>query len=207
MTKTWLDYVDSLTWERGQLDPSCYLACLRAASLNINGAEVISVLAQKVKDVGGELRMGKLRHQYEAACRFVKANPGNYDLRTVLAGSGFSVPPKPEFVPNPRAVQRNACRLGIKITPAWLRACSLLTRLRRFTPADFLRELYYPGERVVIFTNPRSQGDLWRIGPSMRWSRLDKYRRGYWDGVWFSQSMERAIPTTMATSPSVAGNR
>lgn len=62
-----------------------------------------------------------------------------------------------------------------------------ILQLERCTPASFLAELYFPGEKVLVLTEFKSQGQrVWEhkgIHSDMR--ALDTFRRGFAEGVWF----------------------
>lgn len=63
------------------------------------------------------------------------------------------------------------------------------------TPASFLQELYQPGEKVLVFSKFKSQGQaVWEhCGFPYDARSLDHFRTGHTDGVWFLTNPTNAV--------------
>ena len=107
-------YVETLNWTKGNLDTSSYWAFLRAASPLVDPVEAFGSVAAPIRAAGGQLRMGKLRHQLQDAQAHIQAHGG----QLVAASSPVLWAP---LLPKPaidhKAVNIVASRVKIEITP------------------------------------------------------------------------------------------
>ena len=174
--KSFGEYVDSLPWAKGELDNSSYKTFLRAASLGVAPDEAMATVAHRIRNAGDFPRIYKLRTQITRAYDFAKANAPTEGV--IVARSA-----RPCLAVNKAAISR-ITRHVPEITPAWLRARSPRPVLA-VTPVYFLDCCYRPGERVVILTDPRSDGFIWENTSLVpNWNALDKLRHGH-QGVWY----------------------
>jgi hypothetical protein len=174
--KSFGEYVDSLPWVRGELDNCSYKTFLRAASLGVAPDEAMATVVHKIRCAGDFPRIYKLRTQITRAYDFAKstARPEG-----VIVARSF----RPCLDVNKSALRRITHHVP-EITPEWLRARSP-RRVLAVSPVYFLDCCYRMGERVVILTDPRSDGLLWEntlMVPT--WSALDRLRHGH-QGVWY----------------------
>jgi hypothetical protein len=175
--RTFLEYVDSLPWVPGQLDTSSHHSFLRAVTLKVSDAEALAAVAARIKGAGCAVRLGKLRHQLACSHSFVHSQPSQPD--------NYIAPARPLLAPNRALVARVTPNVDAVIDAAWLRAHSPRRGLLGMSPVEFLGALFYLGEHVAVFTDPRSQGELYVNLETKRDPRkLDHLRRGH-DGVWF----------------------
>ena len=79
---------------------------------------------------------------------------------------------------NPELAVQMAAGIPVEITPEWLKARSPLSV--DIAPSDFLRNIFRPDEKVLVFTTFTSQGHLW---PGRN---VDRWRQSHIsDGLWF----------------------
>jgi hypothetical protein len=174
--KSFGEYVDSLPWEKGELDSSSYKTFLRAASLGVAPDEALNTVAHRIRTSGDFPRIYKLRTQINRAYDFAKST-------ATPEGVIIARPAKPCLTVNRSQVAR-ITRHVPEITPQWLRTRSPKPVLA-VSPVYFLDCCYRIGERVVILTDPRSDGSLWENSSLIpNWNALDKLRHGH-QGVWF----------------------
>jgi hypothetical protein len=175
--KSFGEYVDSLPWQKGELDDSSYKTFLRAASLGVAPDEAMATVAHRIRDAGDFPRIYKLRTQINRAYDFAKAN-------TPPAGVIVARSFRPALDVNKAAIKR-VTRSVPEITPAWLRARSPRPTLA-VSPVYFLDCCYSKGELVIILTDPRSSdGFFWQNTLMLpNWKALDKLRYGH-QGVWY----------------------
>jgi hypothetical protein len=172
----WLSYVDTLSWVPGHLDHSSWNAFLRAGSLGIDFDDALARVEHRIVACGGNLRQAKLERQLRRAYQIAAA-----DAIVTLAERRINwAGPKPsraEFDP------AKAEAIAGRITPVsedWLAERSPID-VRALKPHQFLKQLYGPAERVLIFNRYQSQGQrIWRHG-----QKLTGFERGWRDGVWF----------------------
>jgi hypothetical protein len=170
----WLEYVESLLWQKGNLDLASYDAFLRAASLGVSAAGAIQEVAERIRTSGDHPRPGKLEQQWRRAAEHVKANP---DVPIIPAVQ------RPTF--NPERAKQIAERVPPSVDMAWLKRHSPLPTW--ITPAEYLSAVFPLGEQVLVFSNQRSQGDKLYENRSLRVERnaLDSFVSGHEAGVWF----------------------
>jgi hypothetical protein len=168
--------VDSLPWEKGELDNSSYKTFLRAASLGVAPDEALAAVAHRIRNAGDFPRIYKLRTQITRAYEYARAAES-------ASSASMARPARPCPDVNKAAVNRITRRVP-EITPQWLRARSP-RRTLAVSPVYFLDCCYRMGERVIILTDPRSDGFCWDntfVVPN--WNALDKLRHGH-RGVWY----------------------
>jgi hypothetical protein len=174
----WRSFVDSQIWEAGYLDQSSYFAFLRAGSLGVDPQEALTTVAARINGSGGRLRPGKLNQQLHRAYAFASSSlktRRSYQLRKE---------PRPTFVPD--YALKFAERAPTDINQTWLRRLSPIKDPYLLTPAEFLAVAYKIDDRVLIFSDYRSQGQiLWQkysymVDPDA----LNPFVRGHADGVW-----------------------
>src|SRR6516165_2154543 len=73
----WLGYLNSLLWNKGNLDDSGNRAFLRAASLGIEAQTAIDEVSRWIIDAGDRLRLAKLAGQCQDAYCHVGNAPGH----------------------------------------------------------------------------------------------------------------------------------
>lgn len=107
---------------------------------------------------------------------------------------------KPAPVFSPEKLERFARRIP-PVTPEFLLVISPKSVHNR-TPASFLHEITQPGERILVFTEYRSQGQfLWQHQPPpFNACELDRFQRGAREGVWFLNN-----PVTGEDAPNDSG--
>jgi hypothetical protein len=168
----WREYLDTLTWVKGNLDECSWCALLRAGSLGIHAVEAMDVVASRIQVAGGRVRAGKLRQQAIRAYEFSRRE--KIGAERFRPRPGYSPAPKPEF--DVSKLERVAEPMKESVTPLWLAERS------EYDPAavesdGFLRLLYREGEKVLVFDKQFDQGKvLWPAGPPPA---------GGPDGVWF----------------------
>lgn len=113
----WRSYLDTLTWQRGQLDRSANFAFLRAASLRIPEPIAFDEIVCRCRDAGDNPRFAKLRHQLASA--YLRANDQTSGVRAGLAGSYSAVPKWPET--NYESIDR-IIRTGFGLVDLWERS-------------------------------------------------------------------------------------
>jgi hypothetical protein len=80
---------------------------------------------------------------------------------------------------NPELAIQMAAGIPIEITPEWLKAQSPLRV--DIAPSDFLRNIFGPDEKALVFTTFTSQGHLW---PGKNF--IDRWAQSHtFDGLWF----------------------
>jgi hypothetical protein len=174
--KSFGEYVDSLPWAKGALDNSSYKTFLRAASLGVAPDEAMATVAHRIRSAGDFPRIYKLRTQITRAYEFARSN-------TPPEGVIVARPARPCLAVNPSLVKRMT-RSVPEITPRWLRERSPRPTVA-VSPVFFLDCCYRLGERVIILTDPRSDGFCWdNTSLVPNWNALDKLRHGH-QGVWY----------------------
>jgi hypothetical protein len=87
----WTDYVESLPWQHGQLDESCYCAFLRAASLDVPAGEAFTSVLSRLRAGDHYPRLRKVESQLNRAYAYAGAQAR---LESVTANaSAFSTWP------------------------------------------------------------------------------------------------------------------
>lgn len=166
----WLGYIDTLPWLTGKRDESSYSGFLRAASLNIDPSNAIAEIAGRIAKSGGYMAPSKLQNQCRRAYEYVQG--------AEVSPADGPVIPKATYLPE------KASELASRhpeVNSAWLIENSPKS-VTEMTSVDFLNSLFQPGERVLIFTNLHSQGDVvLKIGADA----CERIPDDCPDGVWF----------------------
>jgi hypothetical protein len=175
--RNWFRYVDGLAWCRGHLDESSHLAFLRAGSLGVESRFAFDEVCDRIRAAGDHPRLSKVRSQMKRAFAFARAADA---LPRNEQRSGTEV--KPQF--RPSFAEKFASQVP-QIPKEWLRMQSAIPPLS-VTPSLFLWSLYNFGERIIVLTDQRSQGEVWSKD-KLRCDRseLDHFVNGYPEGVWF----------------------
>ena len=147
-TDDWSTYLVSLNWGPGNRDKSAHNAFLRAASLKIDPQVAAEVVAKLIRDNGGSFSSAKLQNQLRRAYEFV--------------GTGTAVvsplvkPPSVAF--EPEKLKEFASKAGHG-DAQWIKNQSPVPA-DGVTSAEFLNHIYEAGERILIFTDLHSQGEV-----------------------------------------------
>jgi len=175
----WLSFVDSLPWERGCLDQASYHSFLRAASLGVKPQEALHSVAVRIKEAGDHPLPSKLNQQIRRAYGFAtgKERPAGY--------CQLPRAERPTFLSD--YAQKFAERVPAEVDASWLRRQSPVKVPYLLTPAEFLGAVYEMGDRVLIFSVFKSQGQvIWqRCSFKVERDELAGFVRGHQDGVWF----------------------
>lgn len=167
----WQAYLDTLSWHKGQFDQSSYHAFLRATSMGIPAEKAIPEVNRRCLTAGGLPTASKLNHQYNSAARYTKS---------AGASNEISLPKAPTPVFDFHTLQRIAAK-ATGIDAQWLATKSPVA-IESATAATFLDGLYQPGEKVIVFTDYRSQGQVvYELGKSTS----KELPNGGPLGVWF----------------------
>jgi hypothetical protein len=172
----WFVYLNSLSWQRGELDRCAYLSFLRAASLSIDQSTAYAEILRRTRNADPHARFYKLEHQQRLAVGYTggkKWEPAEcYNPPR---------PPEPKFE---RATLAQIAATLPEASPAYLYHRSPLNPSEVDT-ASFLRIVFRSGEKVLIFDSYRSQGQfLWRY-PGQAADALASFQRGKRHGVWY----------------------
>ena len=162
-------------WETGRTKHSQTNTCfLKAARLGIAPALAFNAIVQRIESANGVLNFQQIQRQLDRAYDYVQQHPA--DLSGLQLRQGFNPPVK--F--SPEALQRVAAKVSIADPRAFLikRSVIPVTSLSRH---DFLRHLYVPGERAIIFTDISSSGQFLWSHESMP----DEIPERGSQGVWF----------------------
>jgi hypothetical protein len=175
----WFTYLNSLPWQSGELDRSSYLSFLRAVSLSIPQETAYSEILRRIKNAEPHARLHKLEHQQQLAYQYVG------DRKWTPQNHSYSVPvSQPKFESG--ALKQIALNLP-DASPDYLYRRSPIDPSKVGT-GQFLETVFRPSERVIIFEDFRSQGQMvWWHGSSdpNQNRRLEYFRTGRQRGVWF----------------------
>ena len=168
-TPAWQTYLDELSWHKGQFDQSSYHAFLRATSMCIPADKAIPEVNRRCLAAGGSPPASKLKHQFNSAALFTKS---------AVAFEGIILPKAPTPVFNLQTLQRIAEKAS-GIDDKWLASKSPVS-VESATATTFLDGLYQPGEKVIVFTDYKSQGQVvYEVG------HPTELPSGGPEGVWF----------------------
>jgi hypothetical protein len=172
----WSEYVAGLAWEKGNLDVASYDAFLRAASLGVPAGTAIEEVAARIRAAGDFPRPHKIESQWRRAAMHVKAEPSS--PRTIVPVQ------RPAF--DPDYAKRIADRVPASVDARWVKRCSPAS-VAWITSAEYLSAVFGTGYQILIFTDPRSQGQAVYQKQSLKTERsaLKGFERGHKDGVWF----------------------
>jgi hypothetical protein len=172
--QTWSEYVSGLAWGKGNLDVASYDACLRAASLGVPAELALREITSRIRAAGVYPRPGKLEQQWRRAAMYVNVNPNTPILELVR---------RPVF--DPVRATRFAARVSAAVNINWLKRQSPVPT--SITPAEYLSVVFPLGYKVLVFTDPCSQGQALYQNQSLKTDRsaLDSFIIGHGGGVWF----------------------
>ncbi len=166
----WKEYVETLNWGPGNRDDSAYNAALRAASLDLEPQVAADYITSKITNSGGTYEMDKLQSQIRRAYQWI-GEDGDHNIAIINA-------PKAAFEKEKAASLITGMSM---VTNAWLQQQSPIDP-SNVTAGAFLEKLYEPGEKIVVFNDYRSQGQLlYEVGSQNN----DSVPNGKQDGVWF----------------------
>jgi len=171
----WSEYVSRLIWEKGNLDVASYDAFLRGASLGVPASTAIEEVSARIRSAGEYPRPHKIESQWRRAATHVRADPNS--ARTIVPVQ------RPAF--DPDYAKRIAERVPASVDVPWLKRRSPV--MTWITPAEYLSAVFGMGCQILVFTDPRSQGQTMFQKLSLKTERdkLKGFERGYKDGVWF----------------------
>ena len=173
----WFIYLESLGWESGQLDRSCYLGFLRAASLGISEDAAYCEILRRLKNADPHARFAKLEHQLQVGYSYAGQHCSRYN-RTDYS----PLPPRPKF--DSDRLAEIAAKLP-EASPEYLRRRSPIDPAGVDT-TGFLQTVFRPGESALIFSEYTSQGQLlWRYPGEDQRHLLGRFTSGRKSGVWF----------------------
>lgn len=159
----WLQFVLRQSWEKGNLDKAVWRVSLRAAHFRIPASLVFEVVSRFIVAAGDPVPAEKTRSQIQRAREHVASGRQTSQSRVArpsAPGGNHKRSPRRRvsFEPEKLAavVSENRSLVGDDpedfITARSLRPPDVLNS------ADVLGQLYRPGERVLVFTEFRSQG-------------------------------------------------
>jgi hypothetical protein len=176
-SERWLAFFDSQPWEKGSLDEASYRCFLRAASLGVNPEEAIRNVATRIKEAGDHPSSSKLNQQLRRAYGFV-GSP--------RVGSNY-LPKEQRPTFHADYARAFADRIPAEIDAAWLRRRSPVKVPWLLTASEFLAAAYQMGDKVLVFSDYKSQGQtIWqRCSLKVDRDELHSFERGHTEGVWF----------------------
>jgi hypothetical protein len=173
----WFVYLNSLCWQRGELDRCAYLSFLRAGSLSIEQETAYAEVLRRTRNSDPHARLYKLEHQQRLAFAYLGDNKWKqrvYEYPVAPADAKF----------DPGTLARIADSLP-EASPAYLRSKSPIDP-RGVDTAAFLRTVFRSGESVLIFDAYRSQGQLlWQYPGEKQSGALKRFTTGKGQGVWY----------------------
>lgn len=140
--------------------------------------EICSILEQRVADCGRPVETHEIVDAVKnsGACKWEPSDKTPSERRAEWLAS----PTRkrvPEF--NPELAIRAAARVPEDITPEWLKSHSPVPVC--CSTAEFLRSIFEPNEKALVFNRYKSQGHLWPAGVS-----IESFSRQHWsEGAWF----------------------
>jgi hypothetical protein len=173
----WFAYLNSLSWQAGELDHCAYCAFLRAATLSVPQDTAYAEVLRRTRNADAHARFYKLEHQQRVAVGYV----GNKKWEPLA----YDYPPRPpEMKFDPETLGAIARQLP-EASPAYLRSRSAIDPCRIDT-GTFLRTIFRPEEKVLIFDSYRSQGQVvWQYPGEKQSGALLGFTTGKRHGVWY----------------------
>jgi hypothetical protein len=140
--------------------------------------EICSILEQHVADCGRPVAPHEIVDavRNSGACKWDPSTKSASERR-----AEWLVSPTTKRVPefNPELAIRTAARVPVDITPEWLKSRSPVPVT--CSTAEFLGEIFEPGENALVFKRYKSQGYLWPADVE-----IGSFARQHWpDGAWF----------------------
>ncbi len=182
----WQSYLDRLPWHMGELDEASYRAFLRAASLGIAQENALDVVTERIKAAGDHLRFSKITQQLGRAYRHVQ---GAQRVREFGFSTRAPMPARPKIAFDPRRAELFADLAPGTVNEAWLKTNSPVP-VEGMTPSRYLSAITQSDEKILIFTDYRSQGQSLFINSAtdstIEDDRLEQALiSGNQSGVWF----------------------
>ena len=166
-------YLDSIDWRSGATKHiQQYNSFLRAASLGIDQKVAYTMVLRRIEDAGGQVLPYQMKRQLQRAFEHVAKQPVT-ELASVASRA-----PKSTFCP--ATLKRVASNVNASDIVGFIEARSAVP-VDSATSETFLRSLYRPGEKAIVFTKFQSQGEF-VFGDPDQDSPLPQ---GGPDGVWF----------------------
>lgn len=168
----WLGFVGNLPWVKGQLDASSYHAFLRAASCGVDPARAFQEVCNRLASSGAAMNAGqerKLRQQLDRAFSFVGAGgdrsrdvkwrPTGAARRAMQRADGGEAENARAGAPafDAHRLEQFAGTWAARVSARMLGERSTMDPAG-MTVEDFLDGLYDEGEKCVVFTEFKSQG-------------------------------------------------
>jgi len=172
----WSEFVSGQIWEKGNLDVASYDAFLRAATLGVPALTAIEEVTARIRAAGEYPRPNKIESQWRRASMHVRAEPSS--------SSPIVASQRPAF--DPDYAKRIADRVPASVDLRWLKRRSPVP-VALTTPAEYLSAVFGMGSQVIVFTDPRSQGQtiFQKLSLKTERDKLRAFERGHKDGVWF----------------------
>lgn len=140
-------YLDKLDWGPGSRDHSGYLSFLRAGSLGIEPDVAVKEVCNRIKAAGGTFDPSKLQSQLRRAYEYAGSQAGEMQALVKPAKVVFS----------PEKLKEVASQVP-GVDPKYVASRSPSPRWRE--SALILSSLYPPGEKLLVFTDFQSQGQI-----------------------------------------------
>jgi hypothetical protein len=181
----WFEYLRSLPFEKGSLDDNCYRSALRAASLGVPEDFVFETLCARIEEAGDQPKKDKIWSQIHRANAYVHdaLEKGSQVLqrKTNSRPTQVKKPGKPKAKFCPDVLARIAAALETQEIERFITSRSPLNP-DYISSNDFLMSIYHPGEKVLVFSEFKSQGQvLWDYHKH----KDIQLPVGSLDGVWF----------------------
>lgn len=142
------EYLDTLPWNNRTNHNNAFLAFLKAARLGIAPHDALDAVEKRILKSGGLVNPTDLDHQLHRACKYVGA---------VVAGDIKPVQKSAPPLFSEERLKAVAGRVQIEDPVEFVRRRSVLAP-STITSGRFLNEIYRPDERIIVFTEQKSQG-------------------------------------------------
>jgi hypothetical protein len=166
----WSEYIDQLDWGPGQRDESGYTAFLRAGSLKVDSDFALQEVATRISGNNGNFNTTKLQNQIRRAYEHVGNSLNGVRQLFQLPKAVFSIDKL-----------KTLAEAAPMVDEAWLAEKSPV-HPDGVKSAEFLNALYENGEKVVVFTDYQSQGQV--VFEAGCENKCDLPTHGP-EGVWF----------------------
>jgi len=166
-------YLGKLSWDNTSANNNkTYWAFLRAVSLGIAQQVAYDLVVQRITRAGGHVDSSGIARQWRRACEYL----GKVAAGEIIAGPKVRAA---EF--SPELLKHVASRIVVLDPVDFLRQRSAVPPAT-VTAESFLEHLYHPGERVIVFSEFKSQGQaLYVVGET---TELSIPKAGA-DGIWY----------------------
>lgn len=174
-----VQYVDSLDWTSGKTKHTqTFHSFLRAASLGVDPDAAYHRVIAKIRTSGGMLAPKQVHRQMGRAYEYVtgkKLGGGQVGQFSEVQGRRKS---KAQFSPDCLGAVANSVAIG---DPGGLLRSRSVLPPHTVSSQLFLQLLFRPGEKVLVFDDQKSQGQVVEIGAA---DEVSLPVRGD-DGIWF----------------------